>query len=339
LHQRRISSPAIYFSRTIYAKETKVKPSNPKSDFVHANGIRLHYLDWGGDGPTLIFLTGMGSSAYIYSKFAPRFTGMFRVLALTRRGHGDSEYPETGYDADTLVDDIRQFMDSLHVEKAVLAGHSLAGVELTHFAGTYPERVEKLVYLEALDDRRREQAIQAQNPLNQVEIKREESAPPRTFEEYIATVKRDIPEFAEIWSDLWEEEFSHGVRVNEDGVFVDRMPASVEKVIVENLIKGYAPKKVNSIIPTLLFLGQRKRNLTDDYTDEQKAAYDRFIQDVRDPFFKSIIAEFQSRFPHAKVVVIPKGHHYCFIAHEELVYNEMRKFLAETHPKNEGGVQ
>ena len=175
--------------------------SNHKSDFVHVNGIRLHYLDWGGEGPTLIFLAGMGSSAYIFSKFAPRFKDKLRVLALTRRGHGDSDYPETGYDADTLTEDIRQFMDRLKVQKAILAGHSLAGVELTHFAATYPTRVEKLVYLEALDDRRGEQAIFEQNPLKKVEIKKEESVP-RTFEEYIAMVKRDIPQFAEIWSEL-----------------------------------------------------------------------------------------------------------------------------------------
>ena len=81
--------------------------SNPKSDFVTANGIRLHYLDWGGVGRTLIFLTGMGSSAYIFGKFAPRFTDTFRVLALTRRGQGDSDIPESGYDADTLTEDIR----------------------------------------------------------------------------------------------------------------------------------------------------------------------------------------------------------------------------------------
>jgi pimeloyl-ACP methyl ester carboxylesterase len=303
--------------------------SNPKSDFVHVNGIRLHYLDWGGSGPTLLFLTGMGSSAYIYSKFATRFTGSFRVLALTRRGHGDSDYPESGYDADTLVEDIRQFMDRLGIEKAVLAGHSLAGVELTHFATMYPERIEKLVYLEALDDRRSEQAIHAQNPLHQVKLKKEESAPPRSFEEYIAIVKRDIPEFGEIWSDLWEEEFSHGVKVNEDGIVVDRMPASVEKMLVENLIVTYAPKKVTAEIPTLCFYGQRKRKLSDDYTEEQKAAYEKFIREVRDPFFESILAEFKSRFPHAKIIVIPNGHHYCFIAQEELVYDEMQTFLLD----------
>ena len=302
---------------------------NHTSSFVTVNGIRLHYLDWGGTGPKLIFLTGMGSSAYIFNKFAPRFTDKFRVLALTRRGHGDSDYPETGYDANTLVEDIRQFMDCLQVEKASLAGHSLAGVELTHFAATYPERVDKLIYLDALDDRRRDQAIQAQNPLNTVEVKQEESAPPRTFEEYIAGVKREVPEFAAIWSDLWDEELSHNVKVNEDGVYVDRMPAFVEEAIVENLIKGYAPKRVEAQIPTLCFCGQRQRQLTDEYTAEQKAAYEDFIHEVRDPYFKSIIADFQSRFPQAKIVVIPGGHHYCFIAQEQQVYEEMRKFLLE----------
>ena len=299
---------------------------NQKSDFVRVNGIRLHYLDWGGTGLALIFLTGMGSSAYIFNKFAPRFSDRFRVLALTRRGHGDSDTPETGYDANTLVEDIRQFMDCLGVETAILAGHSLAGVELTHFAATHPARVEKLIYLDALDDRRREHAISAQNPLRDVKIKGQEITP-RTFEEYTAMVKRDIPELAEVWSELWDEEFSHSVTVNDEGVYVDRMPASIERMIIENLITGYRPKRVEAILPVLSFYGLRKRRLSNDYTEEQKAAYEQFHNDVREPFFRYIIAEFQSRFPHAKTIEIPGGHHYCFIAQEELVYREMRKFL------------
>ena len=300
----------------------------PKSDFVQVNGIRLHYLDWGGYGPTLIFLTGMGSSAYIFSKFAPRFAGEFRVLALTRRGQGDSDYPETGYDADTLTEDIRQFMDSLNVEKAILAGHSLAGVELTHFAATHPGRVEKLVYLDALDDRRGFPAIREQNPLRKIEIKKEASFP-RTLEEYIANMKRDIPEFAEIWSELWDEEIAHTIKVNDDGVYIDRMPASIEKMMVDNLSIGYAPKKVEAQIPILSFFSRRTPKLSDAYTPEQKAAFYEFHRNVDEPFARSLISEFQGRFPHANIVVIPEGHHYCFIAQEELVYGEMRKFLLE----------
>jgi Predicted hydrolases or acyltransferases (alpha/beta hydrolase superfamily) len=302
--------------------------SNPESDFVHVNGIRLHYLDWGGSGPTLIFLTGMGCSAYIFNRFAPRFTDKFRVLALTRRGQGDSDYPETGYDADTLTEDIRQFMDHLKVEKAILAGHSLAGVELTHFAATYPARVEKLIYLDALDDRKELRAISEQNPLRNVEIKKEASSP-HTLEEYIADFKRDIPYFAEIWSELWDEEISHGVKVNEAGVFMDKTPASVEKMMLENLINGYAPKRVEVKIPTLSFYARRKPKLSNAYTDEQKAAFDQFYREVEEPFARFLISEFQNRFPHAEIVVIPDGHHYCFIVQEELVYNEMRKFLLD----------
>jgi pimeloyl-ACP methyl ester carboxylesterase len=307
----------------------KMNPSNHKSSFVRVNGIRLHYLDWGGEGSALIFLTGMGSSAYIYGGFAPLFTDGFRVLALTRRGHGDSDYPETGYDPDTLVDDIRQFMDALHIEKAVLAGHSLAGVELTHFAATHPERVEKLVYLEALDDRRKERLIMEGHPLRNVQIKREASAPPHTLEEYITILKRNVPAFAQIWSDVWDEEVSHGVKVNEDGIVVDRMPASIEKMMVENLINQYAPKEVKATIPTLSIYAKRKQKLTDEYTEEQKAVYETFHRDVIEPFFNHMVAEFQSRFPHARIIIIPNGHHYCFMAQDELVHGEMRKFLLE----------
>jgi pimeloyl-ACP methyl ester carboxylesterase len=258
--------------------------SNPKSDFVRVNGIRLHYLDWGGEGPTLLFLTGMGSSAYIFNKFAPRFNDRFRVLALTRRGQGDSDYPETGYDADTLTEDIRQFMDRLQIERASLAGHSLAGVELTHFAATYPDRVKSLVYLDALDDRREEMRIMAQNPLRQIRIEKEESFP-RTLGEYIANIKRDIPAFAEIWSELWDDEISHGVKVNEAGVVVDRMPEAVERLMVKNLVTEYAPKPVKAKIPILSFYAQKKPRLSSVYTEEQKAAFAQFQQNVAQPFF------------------------------------------------------
>lgn len=302
--------------------------SNRKSDFVNINGIRLHYLDWGGNGPALIFLTGMGASAYIFNKFAPRFTDKFHILALTRRGHGDSDYPETGYDADTLTEDIRQFMDHLNIEKAIFAGHSLAGVELTHFAATYPNRVEKLIYLDALDDRRGLPAIHRQNPLRKIAIKREASTP-HTFEEYVADTKRVSPSIDDIWSELWDEEMSHEVKVNEEGIFIERMPESVAEMMFENLWNGYVPKRANAKIPILSFYALGTPKQSNAYTEEQKASFDQYFQYERNPFYMSLVSEFRNRFPHAKIMVIPDGHHFCFIAQEELVYDEMRKFLLE----------
>lgn len=288
----------------------------------------LHYLDWGGKGPALIFLAGMGATAYIFDNFAPRFTDKFHVLALTRRGHGDSDCPDIGYDADTLIEDIRQFMDHLNIEKAILAGHSLAGVELTHFAATYPDKVEKLIYLEALDDRRGLLEIQRQNPLRKLEIRRDASTP-HTFEEYVAETKRDAPSIADIWSELWDVEMCHELKTNQEGIFIERMPEFVADMMFENLWNGYAPKRVDAKIPTLSFYALGTPKQSNVYTEEQKASFDQFFQHVRNPFYMSLVLEFQNRFPHAKIVMIPDGHHYCFIAQEELVYREMLKFLLE----------
>jgi len=105
------------------------------------------------------------------------------------------------------------------------------------------------------------------------------------------------------------------------------MPATIENMMIKNLIKEYAPKTVEAKVPILSFYSWKKPKLSNVYTEEQKAAFDQFERNIAKPFFKSLISEFQNRFPHAKIVVIPDGHHYCFIAQEERVYDEMRKFL------------
>lgn len=117
-----------------------------------ARGVRLHYLDWGGAGPPLVFLTGIGNSAHSFDEIAPLFTDRFHVLAITRRGQGESSRPSGPYDIATLTDDIRVALDSLHLSRVDLAGHSFAGQELTAFAIAHPERVRRLVYLDAVFD-------------------------------------------------------------------------------------------------------------------------------------------------------------------------------------------
>jgi len=124
-----------------------------KDGFITANGVKLHYIDWGGSGETILFLPGFNDTAHVYDKFAPRFTDRFHVLGLTRRGVGESEKPTTGYDTPTWVEDIRQFLDGLRINKVSLIGHSMAGGELTLLATRYPDRVQKLVYLDAAFDR------------------------------------------------------------------------------------------------------------------------------------------------------------------------------------------
>ena len=155
--------------------ETTAKPADKsphKSGFVTANGIRLHYLDWGGTGSVLLLLTGLGDDAHVFDDFAPKFTDRFHVIALTRRGFGESDKPATGYDIATRVEDIRQFLDALKIERVNIAGHSAAGDEMTTFASLYPQRVNKLVYLDAAYTRARVPELILGDPVSEPEDRR-----------------------------------------------------------------------------------------------------------------------------------------------------------------------
>jgi pimeloyl-ACP methyl ester carboxylesterase len=120
------------------------------SGFVIANGTRLHYLDWGGTGPTLILIHGYSDNPHVFDDLVPALGGQFRIVAYARRGHGQSGKAGP-YDLGTLTEDLRVLMDSLGIARAHLAGWSMGGNEITAMAGRYPDRVERIVYLDGYD--------------------------------------------------------------------------------------------------------------------------------------------------------------------------------------------
>lgn len=119
-----------------------------KSAFAHVNGVKLNYLDWGGDGPPLVMVHGIGDDPHVFDDLASLLRNRFRIVAYARRGHGLSESAGL-YDGATLVEDLRQLLDSLGIQRTSLMGWSMGGNEITAFAGSYPQRVDRLVYLEA----------------------------------------------------------------------------------------------------------------------------------------------------------------------------------------------
>lgn len=207
-----------------------------KSDFVSVNGINLHYLDWGGNGDVLLFLAGMGCNAHNFDEFAAHFADKFHVMALTRRGHGESDHPETGYDIETLTEDILQFMDTLKIEKVILAGHSMAGIELSHFAALYPERVLKLIFLDAAHDRSSAsyENMVEKSPLRHIQ------APGLDVDyysedDYFAAMKRAFPLFATIWTEAMEEQCRHEIIKTQEGKIVEKMSETINIAIMDTL--------------------------------------------------------------------------------------------------------
>jgi pimeloyl-ACP methyl ester carboxylesterase len=313
-------------------EEVDMDKSPHKSEFVSVNGIKLHYLDWGGEGDVLLFLAGMGCNAHIFDGFAPRFTGKFHVLALTRRGHGESDHPETGYDVDTLTEDVRQFMDALGIEKVILAGHSMASIELSHFSALHPERVLKLIFLDATYDRSSAsyKNMREKNPLRNIQSWRLD-VDYYTEKDYFAAMKRAYPSFTPIWTEAMEQQSLHEIIKTPEGKIVDRMSEAISKAIMDTLT-SYTPEDSKIKVATISFyaISDERYYLDNDWmTEEQKTQIMDHFETTVNLWKRENIEQFRQNVPHAKIIEIPKGHHYCFIKQEELVYKEMRKFLLE----------
>jgi non-heme chloroperoxidase len=111
--------------------------------------VRLEVLDWGGSGRPIVLLAGGGDTAHVFDDFAPKLTADFHVVAITRRGFGESGYKNDPNLADRLGNDVLAVIDALKLNRPVLVGHSFGGLELSSVASRFPDRVAGLVYLEA----------------------------------------------------------------------------------------------------------------------------------------------------------------------------------------------
>jgi pimeloyl-ACP methyl ester carboxylesterase len=160
------ASVLVVASLTLAAVSGQTDSSRSFSEhFVEQHGIRLHYLDWGGQGDPLLFLTGFGTPAATFDHLAVVLRGRFHVYALTRRGLPPSQTPAVGYELATLVADIMAFLDAKGLARVHFVGHSLAGIEMTEIASRWPGRVRSLVYLDAIADPATAHAVLLKDPL------------------------------------------------------------------------------------------------------------------------------------------------------------------------------
>jgi len=131
--------------------ETMWRDTSPhKIQFIPVDtNVSLEVIDWGGSGRPVVLLAGMGNTAHVFDRFAPKLTDVYHVYGITRRGFGASSAPDTGYLADRLGDDVQAVLKSLDLKAPVLVGHSIAGEELSSVGTRYPGMVAGLVYLDA----------------------------------------------------------------------------------------------------------------------------------------------------------------------------------------------
>src|SRR5262249_39582148 len=119
----------------------------PHDRYVDADGLRLHYLDWGNDAaPPMLLLHGCSGPAHTWDAFARAMCDRYHVVALDQRGHGDSDWAKDGaYRPDNHAPDIRAVHDKLGLRAVVLIGLSMGGRNSIALTAAHPATVEKLV--------------------------------------------------------------------------------------------------------------------------------------------------------------------------------------------------
>ena len=122
----------------------------PRSSFVEAGGLRLHYLDWGSpELPAMLLLHGLQDCARLWTSFAETMRHRYHVVALDHRGHGDSPWasPES-YRLAYYVRELAQVIQALDLQDIVLMGHSAGGKNAFIYAADNPQRLSRLVIVD-----------------------------------------------------------------------------------------------------------------------------------------------------------------------------------------------
>jgi pimeloyl-ACP methyl ester carboxylesterase len=114
------------------------------------SGLRLSYAERGPvSGTALVLLHGLSDSWRSYQPLLERLPRSLRAIAVSQRGHGDSDRPEQGYLLADFARDLRELLDELSIEQALLVGHSLGASVALRFGRDYPERSLGLALLGA----------------------------------------------------------------------------------------------------------------------------------------------------------------------------------------------
>ena len=215
---------------------------------VPTNGINLHYLDYPGGEPLLVLLHGLSANArcfdgLIEAGLSPRF----RVLSVDLRGRGLSDKPATGYSIAEHAQDIIGLLDSLGLDRVVMGGHSYGAFITYYVAAHWPERVSRLVLMDAaasMHPRTRELIQPSLDRLGQV-------VP--SWEAYIGAI-RQAPYVAGEWNPQLEGFYRADVEVNDDGSVQARSkPAAIAEAADKALAEPWADYLAHIRQPAILF--------------------------------------------------------------------------------------
>lgn len=304
-------------------------PRNVTEQFIRMDDgtrvyVRVHTPNEPEEGPPLVLCDGLGCEGYIWNYLIRDLGPRRRIIYWQYRGHGKSEVPNNldTLTLQTVVRDLEKVLDTVHVEQAVLGGHSM-GVQVALEAyRAFPSRVVGLFLM----------CGSFEYPLATWHNSADRNAPPtfmnlamqRLFP-YISTAFIDFNDFVQpVWSRIVPTKLAYelAVRTEVNGRLIreaDFMPyllhlGTMDMRVFARLARELATHSAADIladihIPTLII----------------GAGHDTFT-----PVWLS--EEMHKRIPDSEYLFITDGTHAAPIEHSTLINLRVEKFLRERVP-------
>jgi pimeloyl-ACP methyl ester carboxylesterase len=123
----------------------------PTDHHVTANGIRLHYIDWGATSDhTIVFLHGSGLNAHTFDLICLGLRPDYHCISVDLRGHGDSEWSvERDYSLEAHAADLAALVHLIGVDRFVLVGMSMGAMNSLEFVRTRAASLMALVLIDS----------------------------------------------------------------------------------------------------------------------------------------------------------------------------------------------
>jgi pimeloyl-ACP methyl ester carboxylesterase len=276
---------------------TGITPATGASHFVEANGVRLHYLDYGTAGQRpMLCVHGGAAHAHWFDYVAPGFTPDHRVLSLDQRGHGDSTWgdPEA-YSWKTFADDLNAFVEALDLKDFVLVGHSMGGMVSLVYAAAHPGRMARLVIIDTI------QLMPMDRVLRMNEFGRKPARDYATQDELVARYRLEPAESQMAAPDVIRRMAMHSGRQTPEG----RWQHKADRAVYANFrqIAG-VPLWEKVKVPALVIRGERSKR----FTPEQ-------------------FAEVRARAPQVQLTEVPASDHHITLDNPQGCIKAIREFL------------
>ena len=283
--------------------------SEPIIQTVKGDGVDIQLAIWEGDGRSILCIHGLTANGRCWDTLAEKLTPRYRLMAMDLRGRGLSGKPPSGYSIAHHAKDVLSILDDLGLDKITIMGHSLGAIIAMYFGAEHPERVDRLILIDAGGKVSEEQMAKFYAGIKPSLDRLGQVFP--SFEAYLEPLK--LAPFNKSWSHALETYYQYEIEEVEGGVRSRVHPEHIQEEILNNAVLDVTQLYPKITAPVLLLRATEGLLAEDDYLLPKDAA-ERMVREI----------------PDARCVDLDGTNHYSIVFRENEIRDKaLEAFLDE----------